>query len=183
MANWYDDDDTQIEDTDLVKRLRKEIKDRDRNLAEIRTQLTELSGFKRGRDVEGVLASLGVTNPKVARLVPESVEADKEHLARWLEDFADVLPVSKKETPEAAPEAPAPPADEQGAGAGVVGAPSMSPEFMAAFQRMQAGQDSSTPVPVDRDGNSMKFLNDLRDSAKSLDDVMTAFKMSGGPTP
>ena len=107
----YEDDDLDDFDGDLPKKLRAQIK----QLSKERDALTEeLTGYRqkeRSRVIETVLTSRGV-NPKVARYVPQDIEATEDSVAAWLAENGDVFGVQPEPaTQQQAQQAPPPEAD------------------------------------------------------------------------
>ncbi len=92
MSNYdyEDDDDFTTESNDLVKQLRKAAKQKDKELAELRSQFESLNKQSRERAIKDVLESRGV-NGKVAKFIPQDLDPTEESLSKWLEDNADVF--------------------------------------------------------------------------------------------
>jgi hypothetical protein len=98
--NYWDeeeeDDDLTIasfdSDTDLVKKLRKDLKVAQRKNKELESSLGELTKSQRERVLKDVFASRGV-NPKVAAFVPNDLDASEEAISQWIENNADVFGV------------------------------------------------------------------------------------------
>ena len=95
MSNFeYEDEDDDITTTDngndLVKQLRKAAKQKDKELAELRSQFESLNKQSRERAVKDVLEARGV-NGKVAKFIPQDLDPTEESLSKWLEDNADVF--------------------------------------------------------------------------------------------
>jgi hypothetical protein len=96
MSNYdyEDDDDINIEDqaNDLVKQLRKANKQKEKELAELKSQFENLSKAQRERAIKDALASRGV-NPKIASFIPQDIDPTEESVSKWLSDYADVFGV------------------------------------------------------------------------------------------
>ena len=96
MSNFdYEDDDEDITTTsndgnDLVKQLRKSNKQKDKELAELKSQFDGLSKAQRERAVKDVLEARGV-NSKVAKFIPSDIDPTEESLSKWLDDNGDVF--------------------------------------------------------------------------------------------
>jgi hypothetical protein len=95
MSNYdYEDDDDDFtqdsSNNDLVKQLRKAAKQKDKELAELRSQFENLNKQSRERSIKDVLESRGV-NGKVAKFIPQDLDPTEESLSKWLEDNADVF--------------------------------------------------------------------------------------------
>lgn len=93
MSNYdYEDDDdfTMESNNDLVKQLRKQLKAKEKEMAEFKSQFDNLSKAQRERAVKDVLEARGV-NGKVAKFIPSDLDPTEESLSKWLEDNADVF--------------------------------------------------------------------------------------------
>jgi hypothetical protein len=94
MSNYdYEDDDDFGMDSssnDLVKQLRKAAKQKDKELAELRSQFDGLSKAQRERSIKDALERRGV-NQKIASFIPQDIDPTEESVSKWLEDYADVF--------------------------------------------------------------------------------------------
>jgi len=92
MSNYdYEDDEEFTTDSnDLVKQLRKQLKAKEKEMSEFKTQFDNLSKAQRERAVKDVLEARGV-NGKVAKFIPQDLDPTEESLSKWLEDNADVF--------------------------------------------------------------------------------------------
>jgi hypothetical protein len=96
MSNYdYEDDDDDnfsIEDkaNDLVKQLRKANKQKEKELAEVKAELQNLSKAQRERAIKDALASRGV-NSKIAAFIPQDIDPTEESVSKWLSEYADVF--------------------------------------------------------------------------------------------
>ena len=108
MAEEYLEYDYEDEDngsgTDLVKKLRKQIdalskqiKERDEILAEFTTQSHEAS-------IGEILESFGL-NPRIAKFIPDEVEADEDAVAQWLNEYGDAFGIEAVEEGNESPDA------------------------------------------------------------------------------
>lgn len=96
--NYWDDDDEEDDvqdqfggtDTDLVKKLRKQLKIEQKRAKELESTLGELTKAQRERVLKDVLTSKGV-NMKVAKFIPSDLDASEEAIGTWLESNADVF--------------------------------------------------------------------------------------------
>lgn len=104
MSNQWDDDDDDYEapevNNDLVKQLRKANKQKEKELAELRSQFDNLSKAQRERAIKDTLASRGV-NTKIAAFIPSDIDPSEEAVSKWLTDYADVF--GFEATPQATP--------------------------------------------------------------------------------
>ena len=101
--NWEteeDDDDDFTpsfeSDTDLVRKLRKDLKQAQKRNKELEGSLGELSKAQRERIIKDAFASKGV-NPKIASFVPQDIDASEEAVSQWLENYADVFGIKLEE--------------------------------------------------------------------------------------
>ena len=111
MSNTYwdeedDDLDTEsqpfgMQESDLLKKLRKAKRADEKRIKELTEQLEGLSKAQRERVVKEVLEKKGV-NQKAARLVMKDLDdVNEESVSRWLDDNADLfgLQVAEREVP------------------------------------------------------------------------------------
>jgi hypothetical protein len=101
--NWEteeDDDDDFTpsfeSDTDLVRKLRKDLKQAQKRNKELEGSLGELSKAQRERIIKDAFASKGV-NPKIASFVPQDIDASEEAVTQWLDNYADVFGIKLEE--------------------------------------------------------------------------------------
>ena len=107
MSNYdYEDDDFDTDNgNDLVKQLRKSNKQKEKELAELKSQFENLSKAQRERAIKDALASRGV-NQKIAAFIPQDIDPTEESVSKWLSDYADVFGVdtgSNQATPNVDP--------------------------------------------------------------------------------
>lgn len=91
----YDDDFDDIEGTtdasDLVKKLRKADRAKDKIIKELRERVESFDKVEKERTVKSVLEKKGV-NPKAVRLILKDIEDINEtSVNEWLEDNADLF--------------------------------------------------------------------------------------------
>lgn len=90
-----DEDDTPTQavyesDTDLVKKLRKQLKAEQRRIKELETSYGELTKAQKERILKDVLSSKGV-NHKIAQFIPADIEASEDAINAWLDANGDVF--------------------------------------------------------------------------------------------
>ena len=112
MSNNYwdeeDDDldtdvsDTQMDGSDLLKKLRKAKRNDEKRIKELTEQLDTLSKSQRERTVKEVLEKKGV-NPKAVRLILKDIDdVSEESVNNWLEDNGDLFGLTPtQEAPQA----------------------------------------------------------------------------------
>jgi hypothetical protein len=101
--NWETDEDEDDDftpsfesDTDLVRKLRKDLKQAQKRNKELEGSLGELSKAQRERIIKDAFASKGV-NPKIASFIPNDIDASEEAISAWLDDYADVFGIKTEE--------------------------------------------------------------------------------------
>ena len=112
MSNnyWDDEDDdldtdvseTQMDGSDLLKKLRKAKRNDEKRIKELTEQLETLSKSQRERTVKEVLEKKGV-NPKAVRLILKDIDdVSEESVNNWLEDNGDLFGLtSTQDAPQA----------------------------------------------------------------------------------
>ena len=154
MSNYdYEDDDDITQDdspNDLVKQLRKASKQKDKELAELRSQFESLSKGQRERAIKDALAARGV-NGKIAAFIPQDIDPTEESVSKWLEDYADVFGIETSQTQT----------------------PNVNPADAAAYKRMTNSADSG--ASPEHNGDIMQKLMNAN-SKEELDEVI---RMSG----
>ena len=150
MSNYdYEDDDdftTDDSSNDLVKQLRKASKQKDKELAELRSQFESLTKGQRERAIKDALAARGV-NSKIASFIPQDIDPTEESVSKWLEDYADVFGIEVSQTQT----------------------PNVNPADAAAYKRMTNSADSGTSP--EHNGDIMQKLMNAN-SKEELDDVI-----------
>jgi len=104
MSNnyWDEDEDdldtdngTQLDGSDLLKKLRKAKRNDEKRIKELTEQLEGLSKSQRERVVKDVLDKKGV-NPKAQRLILKDLEdISEESVNTWLDDNGDLFGLTK----------------------------------------------------------------------------------------
>lgn len=94
---WADDEDDEEtstpvfeSDSDLVKRLRKQLKAEQRRNKELESSYGELTKAQKERILKDVLTSKGV-NQKIAQFIPSDIEASEDAISSWLDANGDVF--------------------------------------------------------------------------------------------
>lgn len=103
--DWDDDDDfedtpKQPSDSDLIRQLRKQLKTKEAELKKFESELGELRGAQRNNLIQSVLSEKGVS-PKVAKFIPNDLDATPEAIEAWVNENADVFgfQVNRQEQP------------------------------------------------------------------------------------
>ena len=94
---WADDEEDEEtstpvfeSDSDLVKRLRKQLKAEQRKNKDLETSYGELTKAQKERILKDVLTSKGV-NQKIAQFIPSDIEASEDAISSWLDANGDVF--------------------------------------------------------------------------------------------
>ena len=98
MAEYeYDiEDDTEDFGTDLVKKLRKQVESLSKQLKERDQTLLEFQAYSHEAAIGEILEGYGL-NPKIAKFIPEDVEADEDAVAEWLNEYGDAFGITAVE--------------------------------------------------------------------------------------
>lgn len=104
-TQWDDEDDDDTVDsfqqfeseTDLVRKLRKDLKAAQKRNKELEQSYTEVSKAQRERIINDALASKGV-NPKIAKFIPSDIDASTDAINSWLESNADLFGIAQGES-------------------------------------------------------------------------------------
>ena len=151
MSNYEyedeDDDYTTDSSNDLVKQLRKAVKQKDKEMQELRSQFENLSKGQRERAIKDLLASRGV-NSKIASFIPQDIDPTEESLSKWLDDNGDVFGIESGQTQTT---------------------PNVDPAQAAAYKRMTNTADSGSSPEHNAD-IMQKLLN--ANSREELDEVI-----------
>lgn len=156
MSNFeYEDDEDDITTSDngndLVKQLRKANKQKEKELADLKAQLGEVSKAQRERNIKDVLESRGV-NSKIAKFIPSDIDPTEESLSKWLDDNGDVFGFSATE-----------PTNQ----------PTVDPAQAAAYKRMNSVTEQG--LTPDASDDIMRRLM----SANSKEELDEVIRMSG----
>ena len=90
------DNETQMDGSDLLKKLRKAKRNDEKRIKELTEQLEGLSKSQRERIVKEVLDKKGV-NPKAQRLILKDLEdVSEESVNNWLDDNGDLFGLTKE---------------------------------------------------------------------------------------
>jgi hypothetical protein len=102
---WDDEEDDNDEytpsyqdETDLVKKLRRDLKAAQRRNKELETSYADLSKSQKERIIKDVLTSKGI-NAKVAQFVPSDIDTNADAISAWLDANADVFGFQSEDKP------------------------------------------------------------------------------------
>lgn len=109
VQDWEDDDfDFDFEEepqrpaetnNDLVKKLRKAERAKDKMVRELQEQLNSLKSQQREAVVGNFLAENGL-NPKVAKFIPSDIDPTADSLRQWVNEYGDVFGLQPTQAPE-----------------------------------------------------------------------------------
>lgn len=131
----YDDED--LNDTDLVKNLRKQIEKAGKEKAEALAERDSALAVVRESTVKTTLAGLGAS-AKLAAYVPKDLEPTEEAVRGWLDEHADVFNFKAPAQQPAAVEQPQP----QVADPATISEP---PQDADAWSRIQNPESAAAP--------------------------------------
>lgn len=108
---WDEEEDDDFEDslptyqteTDLVKKLRRDLKVAQKRNKELESSYAELSKSQKERIIKDVLSSRGI-NPKIADIIPSSIEVNPDSVNAWLDSMSDALNLPKEDKPTISPQ-------------------------------------------------------------------------------
>ena len=154
MSNfeYEDDDDTEstYDSNDLVKQLRKANKQKEKELAELKSQFDGLSKAQRERAIKDTLEARGV-NSKIAKFIPSDIDPTEESLSKWLDDNGDVFGYQATESNQS----------------------TVDPAQAAAYKRMNSVTEQGQ-TPDSSDDIMRKLM-----SANSKEELDEVIRMSG----
>lgn len=75
---------------DVVSKLRKAERSQSKRIKELESELSTLRQATRSSSIKSVLETRGI-NPKIAALIPGTLEVDSPEFNSFLEDYADVF--------------------------------------------------------------------------------------------
>jgi hypothetical protein len=104
--DWIDDDEFDFEDEgeetttrgskdDVLKKVRRAERAKDKQLKELQSELESLRKFQREATVSKVLQEKGI-NPKIAALIPQNLDSTPEALNSWLEQYGDIFGIASQ---------------------------------------------------------------------------------------
>jgi hypothetical protein len=98
--DWQEDDELDFEDysdepqrgssEDVLKKVRRAERSKDKQLKEALAELDTLRKFQRESTISQVLNEKGV-NPKVAKFIPGDIELSADSISQWLNDNGDLF--------------------------------------------------------------------------------------------
>lgn len=103
MAEYteYDiEDDDDYSGTDLVKKLRKQIDQLQKQVKERDSMLEEFQTYNHEAEVGSILENFGL-NPMIAKFIPSEVSADPDAVSEWLDEYGEAFGITAVETEEA----------------------------------------------------------------------------------
>jgi hypothetical protein len=97
--DWYEEDEfSDLDETidrgdDVLKKLRRAERSKDKRVKELEAELESLRKFQRETTVSQVLSEKGV-NPKVAKFLPADIELSSDGISAWLEEYGEIFGVA-----------------------------------------------------------------------------------------
>lgn len=151
MPEWDDDDDDQ-NDSKLVKDLRKQLSEANKAKSELAKEISTLRPQVRTTSLKSVLSEIGA-NPKIAVLLPESVEPNKEAVSEWLKEYGDLFNLKAEAAAEKSTE------EEKPKDTAVAGQTAgITPEVIEQWARMQGGDSANGVTSPDIEKQQLAHL-------------------------
>lgn len=97
--DWYEEDEfSDLDETidrgdDVLKKLRRAERSKDKRVKELEAELESLRKFQREATVSQVLSEKGV-NPKVAKFLPADIDLSSDGISAWLEENGEIFGVA-----------------------------------------------------------------------------------------
>jgi hypothetical protein len=97
--DWYEEDElSHLDETidrgdDVLKKLRRAERSKDKRVKELEAELESLRKFQREATVSQVLSEKGV-NPKVAKFLPADIDLSSDGISAWLEENGEIFGVA-----------------------------------------------------------------------------------------
>ena len=89
----FDEEPQRGSSDDVLKKVRRAERAKDKQLKELQAELESLRRFQREATISQVLAEKGV-NPKVAKFIPSDIEMSSDSIGNWLTDNGELFGVS-----------------------------------------------------------------------------------------
>jgi hypothetical protein len=89
----YDDEPQRGASDDVLKKVRRAERAKDKQLKELQSELEALRKFQREATISQVLTEKGV-NPKVAKFIPADIEMSSDSISNWLTDNGELFGVA-----------------------------------------------------------------------------------------
>lgn len=169
---WQDDQQNQSESNGM-KSLREAYGAQKEENAKLMQRLEQLEADARKRTVASFLPA-GI-NPKVADLIPPTVEAKAESVQAWLAGFADVFTPGAPAAGDAGDPASGQ-ADTSGSTQPPTGLPPLPPEWVQAMTRLTTGESGAQEMT--RFAGELERARAAAETAGSFDDFRRA--VTGG---
>jgi hypothetical protein len=97
--DWYEEDEfSDLDETidrgdDVLKKLRRAERSKDKRVKELEAELESLRKFQREATVSQILSEKGV-NPKVAKFLPADIDLSSDGISAWLEENGEIFGVA-----------------------------------------------------------------------------------------
>jgi hypothetical protein len=89
----FDEEPQRGSSDDVLKKVRRAERAKDKQLKELQSELEALRKFQREATISQVLSEKGV-NPKVAKFIPADIEMSSDSISNWLTDNGELFGVS-----------------------------------------------------------------------------------------
>lgn len=89
----YDDAPSRGSSDDVLKKVRRAERAKDKQLKELQSELESLRRFQREATISQVLTEKGV-NPKVAKFIPADIEMSSDSISNWLTENGELFGIA-----------------------------------------------------------------------------------------
>jgi len=89
----FDDEPQRGSSDDVLKKVRRAERAKDKQLKELQSELEALRKFQREATISQVLSEKGV-NPKVAKFIPSNIEVSSDSISSWLTENGELFGVA-----------------------------------------------------------------------------------------
>lgn len=170
---WDDEDENETpSENDLIKQLRKLVKDEKAKTKQYEEELKTLRPTVRNTQVSSILKDLKV-DAKYAKLVPADLEATEDSIKAWASEYG-FAPASEQTTTTA------PPADNGSSdGTGDASATDQA----AQWQRIQTQASTSGVITPDIESQQIAMLQAAHKAANGNSDLFAAMLSGERPIP
>lgn len=166
MADIWDDELEVEDESELVKQLRAVIKAGKKANEELTTEVNTLRPAVRSTKLASTLTKLGITNPKIAGLVPKDLEPTEDSVKAWVEEYGDVFGVTASQS---STEGSGESSTETG------GESAVDDENAARWSRIQSQSSQSGVTTPDAESAQLAMLQAAQKAANGNTDLFFSY--------
>lgn len=167
MADIWDDDIDVEDESELVKQLRAVIKAGKKANEELSAKVSSLEPEVRSTKLVKTLTKLGITNPKIAGLVPKDLEPTEDSVKAWVDEYGDLFGITANEGSGQS-------AQEDNSGAST-GTPDVDSAAAAQWQKIQSQESQSGVTTPDQESAQIALLQAAAQAAKGNSDLFFSY--------